>query len=1174
MNADPYVILDARGLALHAYHSGTDKEGGRASDGTPLATPGHTLANFLERHLLPITEHTRLNHIIAVWDGGNQYRERLTGGTYKDHRGELNEELKESRKKSEAAVKTLLANLGIVQCAVKGVEADDVIAYLSWNLRGVKMIHTRDGDLIQLADDETIVFYNCAPATEGKFKGEIVPAHLITLFKSLCGDDSDGYGGVPGFGPAGWRKLLENCDVSPIVKALEAGDMARVRELARQIPELKRATDNFEAWMLGWKLASLHPELVNQRDGKGVFQKIQWHKRLPNAIKVRQQMEVTGNAFMLEKIDHLLPKRWIYDATAYDPADIDEAHMLFSQSPFVAVDWETKDILKHQPFKQAADKNYVDLLSQRMVGAGFTYGRNLEYTMYLPFDHRDSANLSKDVLLDLLEAVPDNVPVVAHNANFENAVLRTEFGVQIPEILDTIPLGVHVDEHAEQGLKEQSLVWLGHKQTHYDEVVPEGKDMSDLSADEVFEYGTDDTICTAHLFDLFSLILEIEGTLDFALEYETRTQDVALEGLLAGITIDWEELDRQGTEDRKTVEDNMLALRELLRQNTDANTAREGAQILYEDDLPVLEARFQDGDYKGMVPDGIKAEGEVTFEQVLDWHYNKCLSAATYEDLTVTKALPKTFATTTASLNKVIAALGLPELVTEGECPNNIDIGKYFDEVDRADDLGALAITVQMRKFLELLGDAAIYLNSKDNKKAAKKARDESPERAALIEFCKEVMWEAKDSKGQYDKQGCEFNLNSPPQMKALIYGIIGVPIRIRQPLNKRTGYRERYELEPSAQTNEEAIQAALAFDAQDGWKKDALKLLLAAKKANTRIQNFYNPYPLWKHPSDGNIHPKLMTAGTKTRRPTSGNPNMLNWPKKGEGLKFRNCILPNAKLGHDLIVSCDWDQLELRLAAGLSGDKAMLACYMEGSEKDIHALTAHKVAGVSYELFKAILDDEDHELHKQYKDIRGKAKNTTFGSQYGIGPSKLARQIMQPLEVAQEYLAEFEATYWRLAQWKQEMTDQLHRDGYLRTALGSYRHVFNDLNHPEAGMVGHIERSSVNALIQGVAADYLKVVLTRMHRRGSFSRHGAVLICPLYDEIIVSLHHSQAVGFLMEMYEEMTRGIPGLPVALPAAPALGINFGAQIEIGRNPTPERILAAIDKAFGRVNQKAA
>ena len=186
------TILDLRGLVLHSLHSITYADEAKVTaSGVKINSLGQTLAIFIDRYLLPATEDSRLNDIIAVQDAGNDYRTALYP-SYKAHRKAVDdEELTNTRREAVRVVLDLLKCLGIPIAHVPGTEADDVIAYLVRHLQDVKFIHTVDQDLLQLNDDNTAIFLKEVMADDEGMKVSVTagdfyvrPKH-IALYLSL-----------------------------------------------------------------------------------------------------------------------------------------------------------------------------------------------------------------------------------------------------------------------------------------------------------------------------------------------------------------------------------------------------------------------------------------------------------------------------------------------------------------------------------------------------------------------------------------------------------------------------------------------------------------------------------------------------------------------------------------------------------------------------------------------------------------------------------------------------------------------------------------------------------------------------------------------------------------------------------------------------------------------------
>jgi hypothetical protein len=238
----------------------------------------------------------------------------------------------------------------------------------------------------------------------------------------------------------------------------------------------------------------------------------------------------------------------------------------------------------------------------------------------------------------------------------------------------------------------------------------------------------------------------------------------------------------------------------------------------------------------------------------------------------------------------------------------------------------------------------------------------------------------------------------------------------------------------------------------------------------------------------------------------------------------------------------------------------------MQSETRGMHSTTGAGMMGVSYEEFEAIRGDKTHPRCAEAHGFRRNAKGVNFGSMYGIGPPKLSRQLLVPEDEAKAYLNAKRATYPRYEAWTDEVKAEAAQNGYVTTLFGDRRHLFTSILDPEWG--ASAGRQAVNFKIQGLAAGKLARTLAEIHRRGTFRRHNAVLIAPVYDELVFSCHHSVVVPLILEVHGIMVEPIPGMAVPVVACPSLGINFADQIEIGKFPTAESIQAAVAEAFGQ------
>jgi DNA polymerase I-like protein with 3'-5' exonuclease and polymerase domains len=533
---------------------------------------------------------------------------------------------------------------------------------------------------------------------------------------------------------------------------------------------------------------------------------------------------------------------------------------------------------------------YVDMFGSKITGVGITCGQNLEHTFYLQFAHADiENNIDKRHLLELLDAIPEHLPIVIQNMMFEIVVLKSEFGVEFSNpIFDTKIMHSHVDEMSNSGLKDLSKRYLNYDQIKYADVVTKDTTMKDYTGAEIFQYGADDPLVTAHLFDLFYIILNVEGTWDFVRQHEFPTVNLLADSHVKGVSIDLGKCSQYKAHDARLQANCIQTIRNLIQENQNI------------DKLPLHANKWFEAEIKPR----------------LDFEMKKVFKLNTIQNL------------------KTISELKF------------IDADLLDDVVDTAD---LLDLYQDQRKTHEL-----------------KIKRD----------LAKSYLYD----------ENKELNLNSPKQMQELFYGMLGMPIRIRNP--KVSDAREKKGLfDGEPQVNEIAIQEALAQQDAMDWKAQVLENLLKAKKAATRISLFYDKFPLWQHPKDGLIHPQFNSTGTESRRPSGSSPNFLQLSKKGDGLDVRRCILPNSKMGHDLICSLDWDGEELRAISGLSGDKELTACYVGENLKDVHSIVAAQIQGCSYENFVAIRrGSQGDEPSKKYDNHSQNGKKRDISQQLWWG--------------------------------------------------------------------------------------------------------------------------------------------------------------------------------------------
>lgn len=253
-----------------------------------------------------------------------------------------------------------------------------------------------------------------------------------------------------------------------------------------------------------------------------------------------------------------------------------------------------------------------------------------------------------------------------------------------------------------------------------------------------------------------------------------------------------------------------------------------------------------------------------------------------------------------------------------------------------------------------------------------------------------------------------------------------------------------------------------------------------------TKLLNTYlEPLPARLDPVTGRLHTTFNQLVASTGRLSSSNPNLQNIPVRTElGAEIRSCFV--AEEGCRLLVA-DYSQIELRLMASLSQEPALLEAYRRG--EDVHRVTAAAVAGIPVEAVT--------------KKQRERAKATNFGIMYGLSDYGLSEQVDMPVEEARAFIDAYFAKYPRVKEFRERVIAQATQDGYVTTLFGRRRAV-PELRSSNFRNRSLGERLAVNSILQGSAADIIKVAMVKtsreLERRGLASR----LVLQVHDELIL----------------------------------------------------------------------
>lgn len=1178
---EPLLILDSRGLIIRAA-SVANKENGitDSATGKVVANWKAGLSSFLTKELIPLLDTMPPRRMIAVWDDGNTYRTRIFPeykALRKSARDVEPKEFSLERSKLLGKAKEFMAHLGVRHIRVPGEEADDVIALLCQKLspRRQLLIKTVDADLLQLVSPAVSVIYQGQLYSEGDSYTHkvgntvnILPTSLITLYKSIVGDTSDGYRGVSDLGPKAWAKLydaygidgmqqLEQCAISGDMGAIEAAVKISGDKL------LQALSDKREEFALSYQLAQLHPEICyGERvtdHGLHTIQKPAWDLRIPDAEKISWYLQTIGALDLFGKFEPFLPIRSLY--TAENHQQLAEEMTRLTQAGAVAYDFEAYDKLQHAPYREAAsNKNFVDVLSQSLTGISWCYGDNFQFVGYASCLHANTMNLPKDWMDYILSCISQVPTQIVQVASFELTVALRDLNKAMPAPMDTAIMASYVDENESAHLKDMARFWLHYDQQTYEEVTG-GLAMNELSADHVLHYACDDSLVSAHLFDVFKIIMELEGSWDFYQREEILPVQESVRTHIAGTRIDFNLMKELQIEDEKKITEATDEIRKALESHAitkPAETWQAHAYILAMADWEAVKTKYlsrpkekliqeyeTDRKNSPALPAVVSDEQLAAYLESKKWaaHWKACAENSVYTPYTEERQQHK-FVPSAKQLTKVIASLG-SNLELDTVSKTGISEFMFANE-------DAISANPRLQQFCELLGKAAVHLNPKKKRTG--------PDYEALESFCSVIM-DSNGTEGVVIKHGTELNFGSQPQMMQFLYGMLGLPLRKRSKVDYGS-FRDLNQLPGTPATGNKAALAALVYDVKEGdWRYPVLKSYLDINKAEQNISLYYKKYPLWASPEDGLIHPQIKNCGTITRRPSGTAPNVLQVSKKDDA-KIRKCFVSWAE--EYVYVCLDFNGQELRLTASESRDPVMMGAYLDTDHKGPHTVTACRLTPIllprygfgnlldrgqepTYEQFTAWYRGEGDgvtpELVAAVGDIRNKyAKATNFTVTYVGGPSTLAENLIIDMDLAEQIMASIHALYARIAPWQREVADFARAHGYVETAYGNRKHVSPAVYSDNSSIRGRAERQAVNMLAQGCAADILKVVRSECSRRRLYEKYSPKSTMPIYDELAACVPAAAAADYAMEMAEIMAVTPPGHPIPMEAELEIGVK--------------------------------
>ncbi len=336
---------------------------------------------------------------------------------------------------------------------------------------------------------------------------------------------------------------------------------------------------------------------------------------------------------------------------------------------------------------------------------------------------------------------------------------------------------------------------------------------------------------------------------------------------------------------------------------------------------------------------------------------------------------------------------------------------------------------------------------------------------AYLRELEKEFTEEIQGlEKAIYGLAGETLNLNSPKQLSALLFEKLKLPVIRRT----KTG----------ASTDEEVLKKLSALH--------PLPAKLVEYRELSKLNSTYIAGLLERiNPDTGRIHTSFNQAVAATGRLSSSDPNLQNIPIRTEhGRRIRRAFVPAKGC---VFLSADYSQIDLRMLAHVSGDKALCEAFRRG--EDIHAATAREIFGLK-------------KGEPVSEDQRRVAKTVNFGIVYGQTAYGLSQQIGLELSEARDYIDRYFLRYQGVHRWIAAVLEQARKDGYVTTILNRIRYL-PEINAANAGVRAFAERTAMNTPIQGASADIIKVAMKDVARLLEEKKFKTRLLVQVHDELL-----------------------------------------------------------------------
>ena len=360
----------------------------------------------------------------------------------------------------------------------------------------------------------------------------------------------------------------------------------------------------------------------------------------------------------------------------------------------------------------------------------------------------------------------------------------------------------------------------------------------------------------------------------------------------------------------------------------------------------------------------------------------------------------------------------------------------------------------------------------------------------ALNRFSIELATDIKRLETQiYAHAQEEFNIASPKQLGDILFGKMQITEKAKK--TKTGQYSTGEDILVKLESKHPIIRNILDYRSLTKLKStyvDALPELVSSR--------------------DHKIHTSYNQTVAATGRLSSTNPNLQNIPIRTEkGKEIRKAFVPCDQ--NHVLLAADYSQVELRIIASMSGDKAMIHDFKEGI--DIHTATASRVYDIP--------------LEEVSSDMRRSAKTVNFGIIYGISAFGLSERLGIARKEAAEIIKNYFEKYNGIKAYMDESIQKAKELGYVETLMGRRRYL-RDINSRNAIVRGFAERNAINAPIQGSSADMIKVAMIKIDEAMKEQQLQSKMILQVHDELVFDAKKDEIEQLKVIVEKEMREAL------------------------------------------------